>query len=457
MKNSGNNNGKIGKRAQQRAVKIMNIILVAVPFLFCWMRFYSYGMLMPFHGIGKWIVVFLFMLLYYCLAHLYSGFLINLSKISELIYAQILAVLLSNFFIFIVIILLVQRIPNVLPILSSIIFEICIIVLWCVSAHKWYFKKFRAKRTVVVWDEREGLEDLIKAYGMSKHFSIVDTPNAKVCLEHQFKEINNAEVVFLYGVASHDRNKFLKHCVDNGIVIYVIPRIGDVIMSGAQRMHMFHLPMLMVERFNPTPEYLVIKRVADIVFSTLTIILLFPLFVVVSIGIKATDGGSVFYNQKRLTKDGKEFYVHKFRSMRVDAEKDGVARLSTGENDSRITPVGRIIRKYRIDEFPQLLNIIKGEMSIVGPRPERPEISEQYEKSIPEFKLRLQVKAGLTGYAQVYGKYNTTPYDKLLMDLMYIAKPSLAEDCKIIFATIKILFMPESTEGFEPSSMTPDL
>ena len=133
--------------------------------------------------------------------------------------------------------------------------------------------------------------------------------------------------------------------------------------------------------------------------------------------------------------------------MRVDAEKDGVARLSTGENDPRITPIGRFIRKCRIDEFPQLINIIKGDMSIVGPRPERPEIAEQYEKEIPEFHLRLQAKAGLTGYAQVYGKYNTTPYDKLLMDLMYIAKPSFAEDLKIIFATIKILFLPESTEG----------
>ena len=140
--------------------------------------------------------------------------------------------------------------------------------------------------------------------------------------------------------------------------------------------------------------------------------------------------------------------------MRIDAEKDGVARLSSGENDPRITPIGRVIRKYRIDEFPQLINILKGEMSIVGPRPERPEIAAQYEEEIPEFRLRLQAKAGLTGYAQVYGKYNTTPYDKLLMDLMYIAKPSIAEDFKIIFATIKILFLPESTEGVAEGQTT---
>ena len=136
----------------------------------------------------------------------------------------------------------------------------------------------------------------------------------------------------------------------------------------------------------------------------------------------------------------------------MDAEKDGVARLSSGENDDRITPIGHFIRACRIDELPQLINILRGDMSIVGPRPERPEIAADYEKELPEFALRLQAKAGLTGYAQVYGKYNTTPNDKLLMDLQYIAKPSFAEDLKIMFATVKILFMPESTEGIDANA-----
>lgn len=157
---------------------------------------------------------------------------------------------------------------------------------------------------------------------------------------------------------------------------------------------------------------------------------------VTAIAIKS-DGGPALYKQKRLTKDGKEFNVLKFRSMRVDAEKDGVARLSTGDKDDRITPVGKVIRKIRFDELPQLFNILRGDMSIVGPRPERPEIARQYEEEMPEFRLRLQAKAGLTGYAQVYGKYNTTPYDKLLMDLTYIGTPSLWEDFKICLATVK--------------------
>ena len=166
-----------------------------------------------------------------------------------------------------------------------------------------------------------------------------------------------------------------------------------------------------------------------------------------AIAVRA-DGGPAFYRQVRLTRDGKPFEVLKFRSMRVDAEKDGVARLAA-KDDDRITPVGQFIRKVRLDELPQLINILRGDMSIVGPRPERPELAEQYARELPEFSLRLQAKAGLTGYAQVYGKYNTTPYDKLQMDLMYIANPSFWEDLRIIFATIKILFLPESTEGVD--------
>lgn len=235
--------------------------------------------------------------------------------------------------------------------------------------------------------------------------------------------------------------------------MFVIPRVGDVLMSGAWPMHMFHLPMLRVGRYMANPEYLFIKRAMDIVISLAALIVLSPVFLITALAVKS-DGGPAFYKQVRLTKDGKRFEILKFRSMRVDAEKDGVARLSTGDKDDRITKVGHIIRACRLDELPQLLNILRGDLSIVGPRPERPEIAAQYCEEMPEFSLRLQAKAGLTGYAQVYGKYNTTPYDKLQMDLMYIAHPSLIEDLKIMMATVKILFMPESTEGVAEGATT---
>ena len=192
----------------------------------------------------------------------------------------------------------------------------------------------------------------------------------------------------------------------------------------------------------------------DLILTGIATIIASPFMLVTALAIKLYDGGPALYKQKRLTKDGKEFYVYKFRSMIVDAEKNSGARLSSGENDDRITKVGKVIRAIRFDELPQLFNILKGDMSIVGPRPERPEIAEQYYEELPEFKYRLKVKAGLTGYAQVYGKYNTTPKDKLKLDLMYINNYSLYLDLKVIFYTVKILFMKESTEGIEEGKTT---
>ena len=191
----------------------------------------------------------------------------------------------------------------------------------------------------------------------------------------------------------------------------MIPRVGDVIMSSARTMHMFHLPVMRVTRYNPHPLYLIGKRIFDIVISLVALVVLSPIFLITAIAIKATDKGPVFYKQERLTRNGKRFMIHKFRSMRVDAEKDGVARLSTGDNDDRITPVGRFIRKCRIDELPQLIDILAGNLSVVGPRPERPQIADECIKEMPEFQLRLQCKAGLTGFAQVYG--NTRGAEKL--------------------------------------------
>ena len=172
----------------------------------------------------------------------------------------------------------------------------------------------------------------------------------------------------------------------------------------------------------------------------------------IALCIKMQDGGTVIYKQKRLTKDGKEFDIYKFRSMRMDSEQSG-ARLAQ-KGDRRVTPIGTIIRNLHFDELPQLFNILKGDMSLVGPRPERPEIAEQYKKQVPEFEFRLKVKAGLTGYAQVYGKYNTTPEDKLKLDLFYIEHYTIWMDMKLLLLTFKILFQKENTEGIENGQVT---
>ena len=190
-----------------------------------------------------------------------------------------------------------------------------------------------------------------------------------------------------------------------------------------------------------------LKRILDFLLALFGLLVLWPVFLIIAIAIKIDDPGPVFFSQKRVGLHKRYFQLYKFRSMKVDADKGGKG-IVTMQNDDRITPVGKVIRACRLDELPQLYDIFIGNMTIVGPRPERLETIELYEKEMPEFGMRLQVKAGLTGYAQVYGKANTSPYDKLQMDLMYIGEQSVITDLKIIFATIKILFMPESTEGF---------
>ena len=436
-----------------RIIKTLDAVLMTVPFALCWYLYYAKHIASPFYAKGDYLVVALFFVLFIIFGRVYDAFLMSMQRISEIVYAQFLAVAVSDFIMYIVIWLLSKHLPNILPGIAALIGQVVLAAVWAYNAHHAYFKIFPPQATAVIYDTRQGMEKLIGKYGLDSKYKVVLTATADECIAN-LAMLDGVSTVFMSGIHSHDRNEILKYCVENNIGTFVIPRIGDTIMSGAYPMHMFHLPMLKVGRYHPQPEYLFIKRLLDIVISAFALVILSPIFLATAIAIKATDHGPVFYKQIRLTKDGKEFGILKFRSMRVDAEKDGVARLSSGDHDDRITPVGKVIRACRIDELPQLVNILKGELSIVGPRPERPEIAAQYCEEMPEFSLRLQAKAGLTGYAQIYGKYNTTPYDKLVMDLMYIAHPSIVEDLKIMFATVKILFMPESTEGVAEGQTT---
>ena len=436
-----------------RIIKALDAVLMTVPFALCWYLYYAKHIASPFYAKGDYLMVALFFVLFIIFGRVYDALLMSMQRISEIVYAQFLAVAVSDFIMYIVIWLLSKHLPNILPGVAALIGQVILAAVWAYNAHHAYFKIFPPQATAVIYDTRQGTEKLIGKYGLDSKYKVVLTATADECIAN-LAMLDGVSTVFMSGIHSHDRNVILKYCVENNIGTFVIPRIGDTIMSGAYPMHMFHLPMLKVGRYHPQPEYLFIKRLLDIVISAVALVVLSPIFLVTAIAIKATDHGPVFYKQIRLTKDGKEFGILKFRSMRVDAEKDGVARLSSGDHDDRITPVGKVIRACRIDELPQLVDILKGELSIVGPRPERPEIAAQYCEEMPEFSLRLQAKAGLTGYAQIYGKYNTTPYDKLVMDLMYIAHPSIVEDLKIMFATVKILFMPESTEGISEGQTT---
>lgn len=253
--------------------------------------------------------------------------------------------------------------------------------------------------------------------------------------------------IVLLDVNAELRNHLVKFCYGAAIRVYVVPSLSDIILGNAEKLHFFDTPLLLARNSGLSIEQKLAKRIMDLVISGIGIILASPIMPVTAVAIKLYDGGPVFFRQDRVTQNGKVFSITKFRSMIVDAEKEGFSRPAT-DRDPRITPIGNVIRATRIDELPQLFDIFRGDMSIVGPRPERVEHVEQYTKEIPEFSYRLKVKGGLTGYAQIYGKYNTTAIDKLKLDLMYIENYSVLLDIKLIFMTVKIMFTKESTEGF---------
>ena len=433
------------KKIPFAVVKMVNIVLLMIPFLICWTLYYEPRTTTVGSKQVSVLVMIIFFLICYYFGQRLDCFRVSILQIRDVIFGEVLATMITDIIMYILIWMLSIHLPNLIPGLITWGGQCIIGVIWAYVMHQSYFSTHPPLRTIVIYDERMGMENLIHTYGLEKRFNIKTVYPVESIMD-KLEVMEEFDAAFLCGIHSRERNIILKHCINRKIKLFMIPRIADVMMRGSEQIHMLHLPILKTQRYKPSIEYQIIKRTMDIVVSGIATIVLSPLFLITAIAVKS-DGGPAFYKQKRLTKDGKVFEILKFRSMRVDAEKYSGAVLSAGENDPRITKVGRIIRACRLDELPQLLNILKGDMSLVGPRPERPELQKEIEKEVPEFGLRLQAKAGLTGYAQVYGKYNTTFYDKLLMDLMYISKPSILEDFTIMLATVKILTSKESTEG----------
>jgi exopolysaccharide biosynthesis polyprenyl glycosylphosphotransferase len=283
--------------------------------------------------------------------------------------------------------------------------------------------------------------------GRPDKYHIAEKINYREGVENVYKKMLAYDAVLINDIPSDIKNDILKECFRQDKRVYFIPKISDIIEKTAEEINLFDTPLYLCRNSGLSKTQLYIKRFCDIVVSFIGIVITSPILIVTAIAIKLEDGGPVFFKQRRATIGGEEFDILKFRSMIVDAEKDGRPRPA-GEKDDRITKVGHFIRPTRIDELPQLINIIRGDMSIVGPRPERLEHVEKYTKDIPEFALRLKVKGGLTGPAQVFGKYNTSPLNKLKMDLYYITNYSILLDLQILFETVKILVQKESTEGF---------
>lgn len=428
------------------------VLLLTGVYMYVWQKYYNLNLNDEriradwFGWKGNLLIAALYMVLIMLFSRIYNGFRIGLLRVSDIIYSQSLSMLFINAITYVQICLLERKIAAPLPLVIITAVDVAIIVLWALAGNRIYSNVYGARKMVIIYGSRQAVGLVEKMSLREDRFMICKAVSCDEELSVIEDMINEFDAVIVCDVPSERKNDILKICFNASKRIYITPKLTDIIIRGAEQIHLFDTPLLVCRNTGLSAEQAIMKRAFDLLLSVTALIVLSPVMLITALCVKLCDGGPVLYTQERLTKDGRTFNVYKFRSMVVDAEKDGVARLA-GENDDRITPVGKLIRRVRIDELPQIINIIKGDMSIVGPRPERPELAAENEKEMPEFRYRLKVQAGLTGYAQVLGKYNTTPYDKLRLDLMYIEQYSFLLDLKLILMTIKILFIPESTEG----------
>lgn len=434
-------------------IKLLHFLIVILSLYFFLMMF-RYRDLFPIKHVGfcyNYLIVVGYGVALFLFNRTYNSYLLGYNSIRELVFSQFLSQLFSTSIIYAVMLIASNQWIFPFCFIAMLVVDLLLDIAWSWAANNLFFKLYPPKKTILIYRNRIDRHRFgtLKGKPSERLYKIT----AELMYDGEFKELKDKlagfEAVFVAGINSRCRNGILKYCKEESVPGFFLPHVGDMIMQESKHIQSFDSPVLYVTRSIARPEFRIIKRTFDFVSALIGIIILSPIMVFTAIAIKMYDNGPVLYKQVRLTKDGKEFKIWKFRSMRVDAEKDGVARLSTGDNDDRITPVGRFVRKCRLDELPQLFNILLGDMSVVGPRPERPEIAEQYYKTLPDFKLRLQVKAGLTGYAQVYGKYNTDPYEKLEFDLLYINNMGVLTDLKLMFATFSVLFSSESTTGVE--------
>ncbi|MBO4877492.1 MAG: exopolysaccharide biosynthesis polyprenyl glycosylphosphotransferase [Ruminococcus sp.] len=420
-------------------------------FAYIWYKYYSDAIVLPYYRRGNWVLIGIYCIITALFFKAYGGFKLGYLKKTDMLYSQLLSMLCVNVISYFMVSLIGRKFMDATPFLIMTAIDLVVITLWTVCMGRLIFIIYPPRRLVILYGSQQAaalvmkMSQRVDKYMICESVSIHEPP--EVIREH----ILRYEGVIICDIPAEQRNDCLKFCFEHSVRAYIAPKISDIIVRGADDIRLFDTPLLLCRNYGLDFEQQFVKRAFDIVFSAVLLLLISPLMLIISAAIKLGDGGPVFFRQKRLTLGGKEFDVYKFRSMIVNAEADGGPQLAE-KDDPRITPVGHFLRKTRLDELPQLLNILKGDMSVVGPRPERPELTEEYRKEMPEFGFRLKVKAGLTGYAQVTGAYDTTPYDKLKMDLMYIERYSFRMDIQIILMTIKTMFFPGAA-GSESASV----
>ncbi len=437
----------------------VGLLFQTAVYAYIWLEYYypiisRFTLRLKYERNGHLGIFAIYFVLLYFFTSTYGGLKIGYLKSLDLFLSQVFSLLFVNVLTYFQLSLMNNWWLKPDYFLMATVVQLLFAAVWSNICNLFYRKVFPPRDLLLVYGERP-IEDIMQKFASRKDkYNIVKCINIKEGMAAVEKEAEKKYgAVVLWDIPTEERNKLLKFCYSRSVRVYMMPKIPDVLIKGSDQLHLFDTPILLTREYALTVEQRIAKRVIDIVCALILVVITSPFMLITAICIKCYDGGPVLYKQVRCTMGGRKFKIMKFRSMRVDAEKDGVARLAS-KNDSRITPVGRFIRAVRIDELPQLFNILAGDMSFIGPRPERPEIIEQYVEEMPEFVFRMKVKAGLAGYAQVYGKYNTTPYDKLKLDLSYIENYSVWMDLRLMLLTLKILFRAESTEGVDSTQTT---
>ena len=427
------------------SITILALVLTAIYYI-VWSVAYNPDFEHPYIGKGKFFLAFVYFAVLLITSVILGASRIDELRKSEIIFYEIFAILFANAIAYTQVCLIVAEITNIIPMLYIIFAQVLVLILWTGLSFHFVHRLNPPEKLLIIYGSHLATEIVYKMSQLEDRFVITESASVDEGFDELTKAIDKFESIIICDVPARMRNDLLKYCYQQNKSIYVIPKISDIVIRSAADITYFDSPIIRCGSVGLSVEQRAIKRLVDVTLSLFALILFSPMFLIISLAIKLYDGGPVFYKQRRCSRDMKPFDILKFRSMIVDAEKNGPQPAV--DNDSRITPVGKIIRALRVDELPQIINILKGDMSIVGPRPERIEHVEKYSEQIPEFVCRYKVKGGLTGYAQVYGKYNTSAYNKLKMDLIYIQNYSIAMDFKLMLMTVKILFKKDSTEGF---------
>ena len=389
------------------------------------------------------------------LANVYGGYKLGERKARSVFYALIIAVIMTD------IITYVQlQIMNVNPannprlilfgedfllLCGSVLLQIGFVYLFVRLGDHLYFQINPPERCCIIASSQEQADHIAeKIASFSRKYELCDMLHYHC--DDIYDTIKKHDVVFLSGIPDTEEAAIEAFCYKHGKAMYLAAELEDVIISSSTQVVIDDTPFLYTHSMEPSLVQRFIKRLMDIVISIIGIILLSPIMLITAIMIKLDTKGPVYFKQKRATLNGTVFTIIKFRTMREQSTSK--PHFSATEDDSRITGIGRLLRKSRIDEFPQLFNVLMGDMSIVGPRPEMLENVDRYTRDVPEFEYRQKMKAGITGLAQIDGKYNTSPKDKLMLDLMYIHRFSLMLDLKLMLRTVTVFFRPDSAEGF---------